>query len=354
MLHHKSARGLMSILALGIFALAQFTSAQETAPASAAPAPSPAKPPAPIKVALIYDIGGRGDKSFNDSAFAGLERAKADLGITYRVAEPTDGSEREIHLRRFSAGDSDVIIGVGFLFSSDIEKMAAQFPQKKFVCIDYAVKPDTALPPNLFGVKFREQEGSFLVGAIAGLFTKSGQVGFVGGAESPLIKKFEAGYTAGVKHVKPDAKISIAYAGVTGRAFTDPAKGKELALAMYQNGADVIYHASGSTGLGVFKAAEEQKKFAIGVDADQAAAAAPGVVITSMIKKVDEAVYRAIAGVAAGEFKGGRVEELGLKDGAVDYVWNDSNSAQLGPEIRAKAEALRKEIIAGSIEVPAN
>jgi basic membrane protein A len=306
----------------------------------------------PLKVALIYDVGGRGDKSFNDLAYAGIERAKKELGITYRIASPTEGSEREIHLRRFAAGDSDVIIGVGFLFSDDIAKIAERFPKKKFICIDYAIKPDVKIPTNLLGIKFREHEGAFLVGAIAGLYTKTDHVGFVGGAKSPLIEKFEFGYKAGVKQVNADCKISAAYAGVTGKAFTDPAKGKELALSMYENGADIIFHASGSTGLGVFKAAEEKKKYAIGVDADQTEEAAPGVIITSMLKKVDEAVFQSVKNAVDGEFKGGKADYLGLKEGALGYVWNEGNSAQLGPEIRKTVEELKVKVIEGEIKVP--
>ncbi|GAB4322397.1 MAG: BMP family ABC transporter substrate-binding protein [Candidatus Sumerlaeia bacterium] len=347
------ALSIVSLLAqISLFPVAAIGAAPAGGPA-VSPTPATSPTPAPLRVALVYDIGGRGDKSFNDLAYAGLERARSELGIQYRVAEPTGGQEREVHLRRFAAGDAEVIVGVGFLFSDDIARIAAQFPQKKFICIDYTVKPGEPIPPNLLGLRFRENEGSFLVGAIAGLFTKTKRVGFVGGAESPLIKKFEAGYVAGVRQVCPDCNVSVAYAGVTGKAFTDPAKGKELALAMYQAGADVIYHASGSTGLGVFKAAEEQKKFAIGVDADQSGEAAPGIVITSMLKKVDEALFRALKDAGEGRFQGGRAVEMGLRDGALDYVWNDTNRELLGPAIRERVEDLKARIIRGEIVVPA-
>jgi len=217
--------------------------------------------PSNSEVGLVFDVGGRGDKSFNDAAYLGLQMAKDSLGVNFQYIEPSGGSDRESALRQLASQKSiSLIFGVGFIFTDDITDVAKDFPDKKFACIDYSYDPSKPLPPNLIAIEFREEEGSFLVGALAGLVTKTNAVGFVGGMESPLIKKFRMGYEAGVRYVNPNAKVLIAYAGVTGEAFKDPAKGKELALSQYAQGADIIYHASGVTGLGVFEAAREMKK----------------------------------------------------------------------------------------------
>lgn len=304
-----------------------------------------------FEVALVYDVGGRGDKSFNDLAYEGLMRAVKDFGIKYQVATPTEGNDREIFLRKFSSGKATLILGIGFLFSDDIEKLAKEFPDKHFACIDYTVKPGVKIPDNLLGLKFKEQESSFLVGAIAGLVTKVNKVGFVGGAKGPLIKRFEVGYTKGVKTVNPKCEVGITYAGVSGDAFANPVKGKELAYSLFQNGADIVFHASGSTGLGVFKAAEELNKMAIGVDADQAREAKPGVIISSALKRVDSVVYNAIKSSLDGNFKGG-IKEFGLKEDGVGYVYSDSNKNIITPEMHKKVEELKEKIIKGEIVVP--
>lgn len=305
-----------------------------------------------LKVGLVFDVGGRGDKSFNDAAYRGLERAKKELGIEFEYIEPGPGADREAALRQFSnRPDIAVIFGIGFIFTDEITKIAAEFPDKKYGCIDYTVDPAKTIPPNLIALEFREEEGSFLVGAIAGLMTKTNKVGFVGGMESPLIKKFQVSYEAGVKHVNPGCQILIGYAGVTGDAFKNPGKGKELALGQYSAGVDIIYHASGVTGLGVFEAAREMKKFAIGVDSDQNDEA-PGYIITSMVKAVDIAVYETISQVKAGTFTGGRVETFGLKSKGVDYVYSDKNKNMIPDDVRKKAEALRIDIIDGKINIP--
>jgi len=274
-----------------------------------------------LKVGLVFDVGGRGDKSFNDAAYRGLEKAQKELGIEFEYIEPGPGADREAALRQFSSReDISLIFGIGFIFTDEITKIAAEFPVKKYACIDYTVDTSKTIPPNLVALEFKEEEGSFLVGAIAGLMTKTNKVGFVGGMESPLIKKFQVSYEAGVKYVNPKCVVSIGYAGVTGDAFKNPGKGKELALGQYSDGVDIIYHASGVTGLGVFEAAREMKKFAIGVDSDQNDEA-PGVVITSMIKVVDATVYETIKQINDGSFRGGRVETFGLKSKGVDYAY---------------------------------
>jgi basic membrane protein A len=305
-----------------------------------------------LKVGLVFDVGGLGDKSFNDAAFAGLKRAEKELGVIGEYREPGEGAHREAHLRHFAKGDADLIIGVGFLFTDEIRSMALDFPKKKFACVDYTVD-EREIPSNLAALTFREEEGSFLVGAIAALKSQTGKIGFVGGVESPLIKKFETGYTQGAKYVRPDIEVKAVYAGVSDTAFKDPQKGKELASSLYDAGCDIIYHASGSTGLGVFKAAEERKKYAIGVDRDQSDEAAPGVVLTSMTKNTDAAVFEIIESAVKGTFRGG-VVSLGLKEGAVGYVYNDKNKNLIGEDVHRKVEELKTKIINGEIKVAPN
>jgi basic membrane protein A len=304
----------------------------------------------PYKVGLVFDIGGRGDKSFNDAAYAGLERAKSELGAEYATLETGEGTDREAAMRQLAAGGSQLVIGVGFLFSDDIRQLAVEFPAVKFACVDYTVKPDDTLPPNLAALTFKEEDGSYLVGALAGLLSKTGTVGFVGGMEIPLIKKFEAGYRAGVKAVSPAARVIVKYAGTTGTAFKDPTKGKELALSEYHQGADIIFHASGSTGLGVFEAGRELKKLAIGVDSDQYDQA-PGVVLTSMVKHVEVAVFNTVKAAQAGRFQGG-VQVFGLAEDGVGWVYDDRNKALIPDAVKARVDSLKAEIVAGHITVP--
>ena len=302
------------------------------------------------RVGLVFDVGGRGDKSFNDAAWRGLERARDELGVDVRTIEPGDGSDRESALRQLAAGGSDLVIGVGFIFSGDLDRLAAEFPGVKFAGIDYAPTEGRTMASNLSGLRFREHEGSFVVGAIAGMLTRSRIVGFVGGMKIPLIRKFEAGYAAGVRHVCRDCQVLSAYAGTEPKAFADPTLGHELAIAQYDRGADVIYHAAGKTGDGVLAAARERRSRAIGVDSDQFDAA-PCCVVTSMIKRVDVAVVDAVREVIEGRFRGG-LHELGLVDDGVGFVADDRNAALLPPDIAARARALEAEIIAGRIEVP--
>jgi len=301
-------------------------------------------------VGLVFDIGGRGDKSFNDAAYAGLERAKAELGVTYTTLETSEGSDREAQLRQLAAGDNKLVFGVGFLFTDDIKTLAKEFPQQKFACIDYTVTPGDTLPPNLVALKFREEEGSFLVGALAALLSKTGKIGFVGGMEIPLIRKFQAGFTAGARAVRPGVQVLVKYAGTTGAAFKDPTKGKELALAEYQAGADIIFHASGSTGLGVFEAGRQLHKLAIGVDSDQYDEA-PGVVLTSMVKRVDTAVFDTIKDLKDGRWRGG-VRDFGLAEGGVTWVYDDRNKALIPDKVKATVDSLQREIVAGHIRPP--
>ena len=304
----------------------------------------------PMQVGLVFDVGGRGDKSFNDAAYAGLEAAQKELGIQFTTLETSEGADREAQLRQLAAGPAQIVFGVGFLFTDDIKALAQEFPDKKFACVDYTVNPGDTLPPNLVALKFKEEEGSYLVGALAALLSKTHKVGFVGGMEIPLIRKFQAGYTAGAKAVDPKVEVLVKYAGNTGNAFKDPTKGKELALAEYHAGADIIYHASGSTGLGVFEAGRELKKLAIGVDSDQYDEA-PGVVLTSMVKVVDKAVLETIRAVKDGTFQGG-VRTFGLKDDGVKWVYDDRNKALIPDAVKAQVDSLQAKIIRGEIVAP--
>jgi basic membrane protein A len=316
-----------------------------------------AQPPASdgLDVGIVFDVGGRGDKSFNDGAFLGGERAEKELGARVHFIEPGEGSDREAGLRLLAAEHMDLVIGVGFIFTDDLTALAKEYPDVHFAGVDYALATDSTgkvipPPPNLAALKFREEQGSFLVGALAALVGKSKKVGFVGGMDIPLIHKFEAGYRAGVKQVCPDCTVIAQYAGVTPEAFRNPGRGKELALAQYQSGVNIIFHASGSTGLGVFEAARQTGKMAIGVDADQYQEA-PGFILTSMVKGVDAAVYDAIKRVKDGKFTGG-IYQFGLAENGVGYVYDENNRKLIPDSVRVRLEGLREQIIAGKITVP--
>jgi basic membrane protein A len=307
---------------------------------------------APYKVGLVFDVGGRGDKSFNDAAYYGLELAKKNLGIEYDYIEPQgEGADREAALRQMAADpDVKLIIGVGLLFSEDITAVAEEYPDKKFACIDFVPQQGKVLPSNLSGIVFEEKRGSFLAGAIAGQVTKTGTVGFIGGMESSIIKKFEDGFVRGAKYVNPGIKVISGYIGMTGSAFTNPAKGKELAIGQYSRGADIIYQAAGASGLGVIEAARESKKLVICTDRDQEAEA-PGFVLTSMTKAVDRAVLKTIEEAQNGNFQGGKVSIFGLRERYTDYVYNEKNSALIGETVHNRIEDVRNRILSGEISV---
>ena len=308
-----------------------------------------------VKVGIVLDVGGLGDKSFNDGAYAGAVRAEKELGARIRLIEPGEGTDREAGLRLLAAEKMDIVIGVGFIFTDDVTQLAKEYPNVNFADVDYSLSTDkdgkpVPPPPNVAALKFKEEEGSFLVGAIAALVGQSKKVGFVGGMDVPLIWKFESGYKAGVKAVCPDCIVVTQYAGVTPDAFRNPGKGKELALNQYQQGVNVIYHASGSTGLGVFEAARQTGKYAIGVDADQYAEA-PGRILTSMVKGIDVAVFDMIKRARDHTFKGG-IYTFGLPESGVGYVYDEHNRALIPDSIRQRVELLKADIIAGRIVVP--
>jgi len=308
-----------------------------------------------VKVGIVLDVGGLGDKSFNDGAYAGAVRAEKELGARIRLIEPGEGTDREAGLRLLAAENMDIVIGVGFIFTDDVTQLAKEYPNVNFADVDYSLSTDkdgkpVPPPPNVAALKFKEEEGSFLVGALAALVGQSKKVGFVGGMDVPLIWKFESGYKAGVKAVCPDCTVVTQYAGVTPDAFRNPGKGKELALNQYQQGVNVIYHASGSTGLGVFEAARQTGKYAIGVDADQYAEA-PGRILTSMVKGIDVAVFDMIKRARDHTFKGG-IYTFGLPESGVGYVYDEHNRALIPDTIRQRVELLKADIIAGRIVVP--
>ncbi|MCL2823157.1 MAG: BMP family ABC transporter substrate-binding protein [Polyangiaceae bacterium] len=304
-----------------------------------------------VRIGLVFDVGGRGDKSFNDSAYAGLDRARREFGVTVEMIEPSGAEDREAAMRLFAARGFDLVLGVGFIFSTDIEVVAGAFPNTSFACVDYAPSSDRELPSNLAGLVFREEEGAFLVGAVAGLVTKTKAVGFVGGMNVPLIRKFEAGYRAGVGHVCSECRVLSAFAGTTPEAFRDPAKGEALATSQYSAGADVVFHASGSTGLGVFEAARDMRAWAIGVDSDQYDEM-PGSVLTSMVKRVDVVVYETIRDVLGARFVGG-VHVFGVKEGAIGYVNEGPHAEMIPVEVRDKVDGIRDGIREGDIAVGA-
>ncbi len=315
-----------------------------SAPSSEAPA---------IKVGMAYDVGGRGDQSFNDSAAAGLDKAAAEFGVETQEASATNGeaeSAREERLNQLIDAGYNNIVAVGFAYAGAVGKVAKENPDVNFAIVDDASEASTG--DNIMNITFAEHEGSFLVGAAAALKSESGHIGFVGGVETDLIKKFEAGYVAGAKAVKSDIKIDSKYLTQPPdfSGFNSVDKGKAAAEGMYQAGADVVYHAAGGSGGGVFTAAKAAKKWAIGVDSDQAKTAAADVqdvIITSMIKRVDTGVYTFIKSVHDGAFKGGNTV-FDLKADGVGY----STTGGKIDDIVSKLDEYKQQIIDGSITVP--
>ncbi len=298
-----------------------------------------------FKVGLVLDRGGKDDKSFNASAFEGANLAKEKLGITLKVVEATDDNAFEPLLRAFAQRGFNLIIGIGFAQKEAVEKIAAQFPREQFALVDAEVAA-----PNVRSLLFQEHEGAYLVGAIAAMTSKTGTIGFVGGMEIPLIRRFEVGYRAGAQRMNPRVKVLVNYVGLTSEAWNNPPKGKELAVTQYDQGADVIFAAAGASGLGVLDAAEEKKKLAIGCDSNQDGTK-PGFILTSMLKRVDQAVYATISEAKAGKFAGG-VKRFGLGNQGIDYSVDQFNARILTESVRQRAEELKAEILKGKIVVP--
>jgi basic membrane protein A len=307
-----------------------------------------------VNVGLVFDIGGRGDQSFNDSAAAGLDQAEEDLGISASEASANDdGSNRE-ELLNLQADESDLVFGVGFLFAEPMLNAAGANPE-----INFAIVDDASVDlPNVAGLVFAEEEGSFLVGAAAALKTTNNKVGFIGGVSIDLIKRFEAGFVAGVQHINPDIEIDIQYISEPPdfSGFTDPAAGKIVAQSMFEDGSDIVYHAAGGSGGGLFQAAKEYseanntKVWAIGVDSDQYLTAGEDVqeyILTSMLKRVDVAVYSTIEAQVEGSFTGGP----NVFDLSVDGV-GYSTTGGFVDDITDQLEELKQQIIDGEIVVP--
>ena len=307
-----------------------------------------------LSVGVVYDLGGRGDQSFNDAAAAGLDRAVDELGISApQELEPDEGGEnREELLRLLAEEGTNLVFAVGFLFADSVTAIAPEFPDSTFGLIDSVVEEG-----NVASLVFAEEEGSFLVGAAAALTSQTGKVGFLGGVEIDLIKKFEAGFVAGAKQVNPDIEIDVKYISQPPdfSGFNDPAKGKEAAKGLYAGGADIVYHAAGGSGGGLFDAAVEgstggKQLWAIGVDSDQYQTATPAqqkVILTSMIKKVNVAVYETAKEFRDGNLKSG-VQSFDLKSGGVDY----STSGGYLDDIKSQIDSYKQKIISGEIKVP--
>ncbi|MGL4642468.1 MAG: BMP family lipoprotein [Cetobacterium sp.] len=297
----------------------------------------------PLRVGIVLSTGGLGDKSFNDAAYRGLEQAQKDLGIEFKYVEPASPAEDEEFLREYAEAGYDLIIATGFQMTESARTVAADYQDVKFLMID-----DVVDLPNVKSLVFKEEEGSFLVGVIAGLMTKNNAVGFVGGMENPLIKKFEVGFKQGAEYVKPGVKFFSVY--TTGpNPFNDPVRGKENAISEINQGADVIYHAAGGTGMGVIAAAKEKGVFAIGVDSNQDGVE-PGTVLTSMLKNVDVGVYDTVKALTNGEFVSG-LSVYGAKENGVGVTEFEFTKEIIGAEKLQKFEEIKAKLMAGEIKV---
>jgi basic membrane protein A len=299
---------------------------------------------ADVKPALIYDIGGKFDKSFNEGAFHGAERFKQETGIDFRDFEITNDAQREQAMRKFARDGFNPILAIGFSQADAVTKVAGEFPNVHFAIVDSVVDK-----PNVQSIVFKEQEGSFLVGLLAAKASKTGKVGFVGGMDIPLIRRFACGYVQGVKYANPQAEVFQNMTGTTGDAWKDPVKGGELAKSQIDRGADVVYHAAGGTGIGVLRAAADAGKLGIGVDSDQDGLF-PGKVLTSMLKKVDNATFKTFSEAKAGTWKAG-VSVLGLKEDGVGYAMDEFNKALVTPEMKSAADQASADIVSGKIQV---
>ena len=294
--------------------------------------------------AIVFDMGGKFDKSFNEAAYNGAEKFKAESGIEYREFEVTNPSQREQAMRNMARRGATVIIAMGFAQAAAVETVAKEFPDIKFTLIDMVVDL-----PNVQSVIFKEHEGSFLVGMAAALASKTGKVGFIGGMDIPLIRKFALGYVEGAKYVNPDIEVYQNMTGTTPAAWNDPTKGGELARSQFDRGADVVYAAAGGTGVGVYQAAKDAGKLAIGVDSNQNYIH-PGTMLTSMVKRVDVAVYDAFMSAKNGTWQGG-FKILGLAEDGVGFAIDEYNRDLVSADMEAKIEAARQDIISGKIQV---
>ena len=298
---------------------------------------------ADVKPAVVYDLGGKFDESFNQAAYTGAEAFKSETGIEYADFEIQNDAQREQALRRFAQKGFDPIIAIGFSQAAAVEKVAKEFPESRFGIVDMVVDL-----PNVRSILFKEHEGSYLVGIMAAMASKTGKVGFVGGMDIPLIRKFACGYVGGAKSAGA-GDVFQNMTGTTGAAWNDPAKGSELTKNQFSQGADVVYHAAGGTGRGVIQAAADEGKLAIGVDSNQNGMA-PGNVLTSMLKRVDIAVKDAFMDVKEGDWSTG-FTILGLAEGGVDFAMDDNNKSLVTADMLTAVESAKAKIIAGEIVV---
>ncbi|WP_431860628.1 BMP family lipoprotein [Azospirillum sp.] len=294
--------------------------------------------------AVVYDMGGKFDKSFNEAAYVGAEKFRKDTGVAYRDFEVTNEAQREQALRTMARRGATVVVGLGFAQAAPMEKVAREFPNTKFCLIDEKLDA-----PNVQSVTFKEEEGSFLVGLLAAMASKTGKVGFVGGMDVPLIRNFLTGYEQGVRHANAKAEVFVNMTGTTPAAWNDPTRGAELARSQFGRGADVVYAAAGATGLGVLQAAADAGKLGVGVDSNQNHLH-PGKVLTSMVKRVDGAVYACFKDAREGTWKPGH-RVLGLKEDGVAWALDDHNRALITPEMQKAVDEARAQIVAGSLAV---
>ena len=294
--------------------------------------------------AIVYDMGGKFDRSFNQSAYEGVEKFKKETGIAYREFEISNAAQREQAFTQFARRGAAIIVGTGFTQASAIEKVAKQFPNVKFAIIDAVVDL-----PNVLSINFREQESSFLCGMAAAMASKTGKVGFVGGMDIPLIRKFALGYAEGARYVNPKAEVFQNMTGTTPAAWNDPTKGTELAKSQFGRGADVVFHAAGATGLGVMRAAKDAGLLSIGCDSNQDYLH-PGSVLTSAVKRVDVAVYKTFMDAKNGTWKSGQLV-LGLAEQGVDFSLDEHNRKLITPAMEAKLNQAKADIIAGKLKV---
>jgi len=297
-----------------------------------------------FKVGLVLDRGGKDDKSFNTAAYTGATKAKQELDIQLKDVESPDDAAFEPAMRTFAEREFPLVIAIGFSQKDALEKVAPQFPKTKFTLVDAVVTGD-----NVQSLMFSEHEGSYLVGYLSGLATKTNVVGFIGGMDIALIRRFHMGFEAGVKAANPKAKILVNYVGITGEAWANPNRGKELARGQYGRKADIIYAAAGATNLGIFDAAEEKGLYAIGVDSNQNGVK-PGHILTSMLKRVDVAVFEAIKDAKNGQWKAG-TRYFGLADKGIDIAIDENNEKLIAP-YKEKIEKVKQDIISGKIQVP--
>ena len=312
-----------------------------------------------VKVGIVFDIGGKNDRSFNAAAWEGVKRADKELGICLYDVEPGNPTSIEPAMRAFAEKNYDLIIGVGFAQGPIMQKVALDYPNNKFAIVDGVIFEADGKTPlkNVASLVFREHEGSYLVGMIAASKSKTGVLGFLGGMDIGLIHRFAKGYEEGAQAVNPNIKVIVNYVGVTDGAWNNPGKGKELSLAQIEKGADVIFTAAGNSGLGAFDAVEqygkndqgEANRFVIGVDSNQNGVK-PGFVLTSMVKRVDNAVYDVVKEVIGGKFNGG-FHVFGLDKDGVAYAIDKNNEALIPADVIAKTEEAKKKIIAGEIKV---